>query len=66
MLAPMEAVRRLMDLRHRGRAEELPEVLAAAAPLLDVEAATVLLVDYPQITLYPLRGTTLDTATALA
>ncbi|GIE94213.1 PP2C family protein-serine/threonine phosphatase [Paractinoplanes rishiriensis] len=66
MLAPMEAVRRLMDLRHRGRAEDLPMVLAAAAPLLDADAATVLLVDYGQLTLHPLRGSTLDTATALA
>ncbi|WP_433384389.1 PP2C family protein-serine/threonine phosphatase [Actinoplanes sp. CA-142083] len=61
----MEAVRRLMDLRHRGRAEDLPAVLAAAAPLLDAETATVLLVDYGQVALHPLRGTTLDTATAL-
>ncbi|MEV4346988.1 PP2C family protein-serine/threonine phosphatase [Actinoplanes sp. NPDC049596] len=59
----MEAVRRLMDLRHRGRAEDLPAVLAEAAPLLDAEAATVLLVDYGQVGLHPLRGTTLDLAT---
>ncbi|GAA0485634.1 hypothetical protein Ade02nite_09180 [Paractinoplanes deccanensis] len=65
MLASMEAVRRLMDLRHRGRAEDLPAVLAAAAPLLDAEAATVLLVDYGQVALHPLRGTTVDTATTL-
>ncbi|MEU4420868.1 PP2C family protein-serine/threonine phosphatase [Actinoplanes sp. NPDC024001] len=58
----MEAVRRLMDLRHRGRAEDLPRVLASAAPLLEAEAATVLLVDYGQVSLQPLRGTTLDTA----
>jgi serine phosphatase RsbU (regulator of sigma subunit) len=57
MLAPMEAVRRLMDLRHRGRAEDLPQVLTDAAPLLDAEAATVLLVDYAQLMLHPLRGT---------
>ncbi|WP_230859310.1 PP2C family protein-serine/threonine phosphatase [Actinoplanes aureus] len=62
----MEAVRRLMDLRHRGRAEDLPEVLAAAAPLLDAEAAIVLLVDYGQLALHPLRGTRVDTATVLA
>jgi sigma-B regulation protein RsbU (phosphoserine phosphatase) len=60
MLAPMEAVRRLMDLRHRGRAEDLPGVLAAAAPLLGAEAATVLLVDYAQLSLCPLRGTEPD------
>jgi sigma-B regulation protein RsbU (phosphoserine phosphatase) len=54
---PMEAVRRLLDLRHRGRAEDLPAVLAGAAPLLDAETATVLLVDYGQLMLCPLRGT---------
>jgi sigma-B regulation protein RsbU (phosphoserine phosphatase) len=57
MLVPMEAVRRLLDLRHRGRAEDLPAVLADAAPLLDAEAATVLLIDYGQVALCPLRGT---------
>jgi serine phosphatase RsbU (regulator of sigma subunit) len=57
VLAPMEAVRRLLDLRHRGRVEDLPGVLAEVAPLLDVEAAAVLLVDYAQLTLCPLRGT---------
>jgi sigma-B regulation protein RsbU (phosphoserine phosphatase) len=57
MLEPMEAVRRLMDLRHRGRAEDLPHVLTEAAPLLDASAATVLLVDYAQLMLHPLRGT---------
>jgi sigma-B regulation protein RsbU (phosphoserine phosphatase) len=66
MSASMEAVRRLMDLRHRGRAEDLPQVLAEAAPLLDAESVTVLLVDYGQLALHPLRGTVLDTATALA
>ncbi|HET6484503.1 MAG TPA: PP2C family protein-serine/threonine phosphatase [Actinoplanes sp.] len=66
MLASMEAVRRLMDLRHRGRAEDLPGVLAAVAPLLDAEAATVLLVDYGQVALHPLRGTAVDLATRLA
>ncbi|GAA4966308.1 PP2C family protein-serine/threonine phosphatase [Actinoplanes utahensis] len=65
MLAAMEAVRRLMDLRHRGRAEDLPAVLAEAAPLLGAEAATVLLIDYGQMALHPLRGTTVDTATTL-
>jgi sigma-B regulation protein RsbU (phosphoserine phosphatase) len=57
MFAPMEAVRRLMDLRHRGRAEDLPAVLADAAPLLDAETANVLLIDYAQLSLCPLRGT---------
>lgn len=60
MLASMEAVRRLMDLRHRGRAEDLPQVLAAAAPLLDAESATVLLVDYGQVALHSLRRDPLD------
>jgi serine phosphatase RsbU (regulator of sigma subunit) len=62
----MEAVRRLMDLRHRGRAEDLPAVLAATAPLLDVEHARVLLVDYGQVALHPLRGTSLDSTVGLA
>ncbi|MCO8271688.1 serine/threonine-protein phosphatase [Actinoplanes sp. TRM 88003] len=64
MLASMEAVRRLMDLRHRGRAEDLPAVLAAAAPLLEAESATVLLVDYAQEALHPLRGTVPDRVNA--
>jgi sigma-B regulation protein RsbU (phosphoserine phosphatase) len=66
MLASMEAVRRLMDLRHRGRAEDLPAVLADAAPLLEAESVTVLLIDYGQLSLHPLRGTTIDTAVTLA
>jgi sigma-B regulation protein RsbU (phosphoserine phosphatase) len=57
MPEPMEAVRRLLDLRHRGRAEDLPPVLAEVAPLLAAESVTVLLVDYGQIQLCPLRGT---------
>ncbi|MEV6303201.1 PP2C family protein-serine/threonine phosphatase [Actinoplanes sp. NPDC051861] len=56
MLSSMEAVRRLMDLRHRGRAEDLPAVLTSAAPLLAAETITVLLVDYGQVALHPLRG----------
>jgi phosphoserine phosphatase RsbU/P len=64
MLASMEAVRRLMDLRHRGRAEDLPTVLAETAPLLDAQSVTVLLVDYAQVGLHPLRGTVVDTAIA--
>jgi serine phosphatase RsbU (regulator of sigma subunit) len=56
MADPMEAVRRLLDLRHRGRAEDLPRVLAGAAPSLDVAEMAVLLVDYEQISLWPLRG----------
>jgi serine phosphatase RsbU (regulator of sigma subunit) len=53
----MEAVRRLLDLRHRGRTEDLPAVLSEVAPLLDAESVAVLLVDYAQISLRPLRGT---------
>ncbi|MFG1606722.1 PP2C family protein-serine/threonine phosphatase [Actinoplanes sp. NPDC049265] len=53
----MEAVRRLLDLRHRGRAEDLPAVLSQAAPLLGAETAGVLLIDYAQVDLCPLRGT---------
>ncbi|XVV15566.1 PP2C family protein-serine/threonine phosphatase [Actinoplanes sp. CA-131856] len=63
MLSSMEAVRRLMDLRHRGRAEDLPAVLADAAPLLGAEAASVLLIDYGQVALHPLRGTAGDATT---
>ena len=56
----MEAVRRLLDLRHRGRAEDLPHALSEAAPLLGVEELSVLLVDYEQLALWPLRGTPPD------
>jgi sigma-B regulation protein RsbU (phosphoserine phosphatase) len=56
MLAPMEAVRLLLALRHRGRAEDLPAVLLQAAPLLDAESARVLLIDYGQLSLWPLGG----------
>ncbi|GAA1615465.1 PP2C family protein-serine/threonine phosphatase [Actinoplanes couchii] len=62
MLESMEAVRRLMDLRHRGRAEDLPAVLAATAPLLDAESAIVLLADYGQMALHPLRTSQDNTA----
>jgi phosphoserine phosphatase RsbU/P len=56
MLA-MEAVRRLLALRH-GRAEDLPVVLARAAPLLDADSAGVLLIDYGQLALCPMHGST--------
>jgi sigma-B regulation protein RsbU (phosphoserine phosphatase) len=56
MLESMEAVRRLMDLRHRGRAEDLPAVLMETAPLLEARAAIVLLADYGQVGLHPLRS----------
>jgi serine phosphatase RsbU (regulator of sigma subunit) len=56
-MVAMEAVRRLLALRHRGRAEDLPAVMAHAAPLLDAESVAVLLIDYGQVTLCPLHGT---------
>lgn len=64
MLESMEAVRRLMDLRHRGRAEDLPAVLTATAPLLAARSAVVLLADYGQTALHPLR-TSHDTSAAV-
>jgi hypothetical protein len=57
MSDPMEAVRRLLDLRHRGRVEDLPSVLAEAAPFLDAAEIAALLIDYGQVSLCPLRGT---------
>ncbi len=53
---PMEAVRRLLNLGHRGRPEDLPLALLEAAPFLDAVEVSVLLVDYEQIALWPLRG----------
>jgi phosphoserine phosphatase RsbU/P len=53
---PMEAVRRLLDLRHRGRTEDLPPALAEVAPFLDAAEVLVLLIDYEQIALWPLQG----------
>lgn len=55
MADPMEAVRRLLALRHRGRPEDLPPVLSEVAPFLDATDIRVLLVDYGQLSLYPLR-----------
>jgi serine phosphatase RsbU (regulator of sigma subunit) len=52
----MEAVRRLLDLRHRGRTEDLPPALAEVAPFLDADEVLVLLIDYEQIALWPLQG----------
>jgi phosphoserine phosphatase RsbU/P len=66
MADPMEAVRRLLDLRHRGRAEDLPRVLAEAAPFLDVAEMAVLLVDYEQISLWPLRSSAVGAGDPLA
>ncbi len=56
MPEPMEAVRRLLDLRHRGRAEDLPALLRETAPMLDARTASVLLIDYGQLRLFPLRS----------
>ncbi|MFI7598045.1 PP2C family protein-serine/threonine phosphatase [Actinoplanes sp. NPDC049681] len=53
----MEAVRRLLDLRHRSRPEDLPPALAAVAPLLGADRLTALIIDYEQISLWPLQGT---------
>jgi sigma-B regulation protein RsbU (phosphoserine phosphatase) len=53
----MEAVRRLLDLRHRGRPEDIPAVLTEVAPYLDAVELAVLLVDYGQLSLWPLSGT---------
>src|SRR5689334_9661020 len=53
----MEAVRRLLDLRYRSRPEDLPTALSDVAPLLDAVSVTVLLVDYEQLSLWPLHGT---------
>jgi sigma-B regulation protein RsbU (phosphoserine phosphatase) len=57
MSDPMEAVRRLLDLRNRGRLEDLPPALMEVAPFLDAVEVSILLVDYEQIALWPLRGT---------
>ena len=61
----MEAVRRLLDLRHRGRPEDLPPALAEVAPLLGAISVAVLLIDYEQIKLWPLTGSDPGTAEAL-
>ncbi|PRY21977.1 PP2C family protein-serine/threonine phosphatase [Pseudosporangium ferrugineum] len=57
MVDPMEAVRRLLDLRHRSRPEDLPPALAGVAPLLGADRLTALMIDYEQISLWPLHGT---------
>jgi sigma-B regulation protein RsbU (phosphoserine phosphatase) len=53
----MEAVRRLLDLRHRGRPEDIPAVLTEVASHLDAVELSVLLIDYGQLSLWPLTGT---------
>ena len=65
MSDPMEAVRRLLDLKHRGRPEDLPPALAEVAPLLGALSIAVLLIDYEQITLWPLKGSDPATVEAL-
>ena len=62
MADPMEAVRRLLDLRHRSRPEDLPPILDDVAPLLGAARITALMVDYEQISLWPLHGTVDDSA----
>ncbi len=57
MADSMEAVRRLLALRHRGRPEDIPPVLAEVAPFLDATELVVQLIDYGQLCLYPLPGT---------
>ena len=63
MADSMAAVRRLLALRQRGRTEDLPPALVDVAPLLDADELAVLLVDYEQISLWPLRGTPQDGGT---
>ena len=58
MSDPMEAVRCLLDLHRRGRLEDLPPALTEVAPLLDAVDIAVLLIDYEQISLWPLHGST--------
>jgi serine phosphatase RsbU (regulator of sigma subunit) len=58
----MEAVRWLLDLRNRGRPEDLPAALMQVAPFLDVDEIWVLLADYEQLSLWPLKGTTAPTS----
>jgi sigma-B regulation protein RsbU (phosphoserine phosphatase) len=59
---PMEAVRWLLNLRSRGRPEDLPSALMQVATFLDAVELTVLLSDYEQTGLWPLKGTTARTA----
>lgn len=53
---PLEAIRRLLSQGHQARPEDLPLALTDVAPLLDATEITVLLADYGQIALRPLRG----------
>jgi serine phosphatase RsbU (regulator of sigma subunit) len=52
----MEAVRRLLDISHRARPEDLPVALRSVAPLLGAVEVAFYLVDYEQVALRPLRG----------
>jgi serine phosphatase RsbU (regulator of sigma subunit) len=51
----MEAVRRLLELGYRARAEDLPAALMEIAQFLGVAKLCFYLVDYEQIALRPLR-----------
>ncbi|MFI5933677.1 PP2C family protein-serine/threonine phosphatase [Actinoplanes sp. NPDC051494] len=62
MADSMEAVRRLLDLRHRSRPEDLPPALAAVASLIGATNVVALMIDYEQISLWPLQGTPGDDA----
>jgi sigma-B regulation protein RsbU (phosphoserine phosphatase) len=54
MSDPMEAVRRLLDISHRARPEDLPTALTEIAPLLAADDVVFYLVDYEQVALRPL------------
>ena len=56
MSDPMEAVRRLLELGYRARAEDLPAALMDIAQYLGVAKLCFYLVDYEQIALRPLRN----------
>jgi serine phosphatase RsbU (regulator of sigma subunit) len=55
MTDPLEAVRRLLEIGYRARAEDLPAALMDVAPLVGAERLCFYLVDYGQTTLRPLR-----------
>jgi serine phosphatase RsbU (regulator of sigma subunit) len=57
MSDPMEAVRRLLEMSHRARPEDLPIALRKIAPLLDATEVVFYLVDYEQVALRPLADT---------
>ncbi|GIJ03823.1 hypothetical protein Sya03_31750 [Spirilliplanes yamanashiensis] len=61
----MEAVRRLLGLRHRGVLEHLPAALMEAAPFIDATGVSVLLVDYEQLAFWPLSDGTVRATSAM-